>query len=61
MRREAEHLKAWLDADQLREIDAHFAAIKAILQRTEPARRGAAIYAVTLVLAPVRERKAGPK
>lgn len=52
--------KAWLDADQLREIDEHFAAIKAVLQRTETARRGASIYAVTLVLAPVRE-KAGPK
>lgn len=53
--------KAWLDKDQLRDIEQHFTAIVAILQRAETARRGAAIHAVTLVLAPVRERKAGPK
>jgi DNA-binding transcriptional ArsR family regulator len=53
--------KAWLDEAQLRAIDKHFTAISAILQQSETARRGAAIYAVTLVLAPVRERKAGKK
>jgi DNA-binding transcriptional ArsR family regulator len=61
--------RAWLDKDQLHEIEQHFEAIIAILQRAETARRGASIHAVTLALAPVREtgprgrvgRKAGSK
>jgi hypothetical protein len=53
--------KAWLDKDQLRDIERHFEAINAVLRRAETARRGAAIHAVTLVLTPVRDRKAGPK
>lgn len=50
--------KAWLDEAQLGAIDRHIAAILDILCRAPSARRGAAIYAVTLVLAPVRERRA---
>lgn len=54
--------KAWLDADQIADIERHFTEICSILQRTETARRGAAIHAVTLVLAPVRDtfRSGGP-
>ncbi len=52
--------KAWLGKAEIREVMRHIEAITNVLQRAKPARRGAKIHAVTLVLAPIdaKERKA---
>lgn len=45
--------KAWLGEAELRKVMGHIEAIAAVLQRARPARRGAQIHAVTLIVAPI--------
>jgi predicted ArsR family transcriptional regulator len=45
--------KAWLGKAEVRKVMRHIEAITTVLQRAKPARRGAKIHAVTLILTPV--------
>lgn len=48
--------KAWLGKAEVRAVMRHIEAITNVLQRAKPARRGATIHAITMVLAPVKEK-----